>query len=145
MCEDNPEAVVRRFLEVGWNSGDAASVGDIVADVYESNDGQFYRTGSDVPSGLERQHGAAALALHIGQYSALYDCLHFAIERMSVDADTVTTVVSPTGKSRDLTFTDRAGRERHFELKGEAVTRTTVVDGKVTRHDLFWARDPLFP
>jgi ketosteroid isomerase-like protein len=145
MTENSRQAIVRRFFEAGWNAGDAAAVSDIVHADYASNDGAFFRTGSDVPGGLERLSGVDALADHIGQYQQKYDGLRFTVDRMVVDADTVLTVWSPTGTTRDQTFTDRGGRERPYELRGRGVSLTEVVDGKVTRHDMFWTRDPLFP
>ena len=116
MTEDQRQCIVRRFIEEGWNGGSGTPVGDIVADAYESNDGGFFVFSGD-SRGPHRRRGA----------------------------DAVTTVWAPTGTTRDQTFTDRGGHERPFELKDVGVSRTVVVDGKVTRHDLFWARDPLFP
>jgi ketosteroid isomerase-like protein len=145
MSEDALKTVVRRFFEAGWNACDAKAVSDIVHDDYESNDGHFFRTTPDVPGGLERLAGTRALAGHIGQYKELYDGLRFTIERMTVDGDTVTTVWSPAGTTRDRTFTTRSGRESPYSLRGNGVSRTQVLDGKVVRHDLYWARDPLFP
>jgi len=145
MSEDSRQAVVRRFFEAGWNAGSGTPVSDIVHEDYASNDGGFFRSGSDVPGGLQRLSGANALTHHIERYREIYDDLHFTIDRMTVDADTVTTVWSPSGTTRHERFTDRGGHERPFQLRGQGVSRTDVVDGKVTRHDLFWARDPLFP
>jgi ketosteroid isomerase-like protein len=135
---------VRRFIEEGWNSGSGAPVADIVADGYETNDGVLLVFGSDsrVP---HRTHGARALTTHIAQYHEIYDNLRFTIERMIVDGDTVITVWSPRGTTKRETFTNRSGREEPFELKDVGVSHTVVVDGKVTRHDLFWARYPLSP
>jgi hypothetical protein len=136
--------IVRRFIEAGWNAGSGEPVGDIVADDYESNDGGFF-VPTRGPGGFRRLTGAEAVSRHIGMYQAIYDGLTFTVERMTVDDDTVTTVWTPAGTTREGTFTDRSGRERPFELRGEGVSRTAVVDGKVTRHDMFWARDPVSP
>ena len=98
-----------------------------------------------MPGGLRRLSGLAAFAAHIGQYQEIYDGLHFAVEEMVVDGDTVITTWEPTGTTRNATFTDRGGQQRPFQLSGHGVSVTHVVDGKVTRHDMFWRRRPLFP
>ena len=144
MTEDQRLCIVRRFIEEGWNSGSGTPVGDIVADGYESYDSAFFVFHGDSRA-PHRMRGAEAVTSHIAQYHEIYENLRFTIERMTVDGDTVTTVWAPTGTTRKETFTDRAGRERPYELKDVGVSRTAVVDGKVTRHDLFWARDPLSP
>jgi hypothetical protein len=54
-------------------------------------------------------------------------------------------VWNPSGTTKDRTFTDRAGRQRPYELTGQGVSLTEVIDRKVTRHDMFWPRRSLFP
>jgi len=143
--DDAREAVVRRLFEQGWDSPDPASVGDIIDENYDSNDGGFYRTGSDVPGGLERLTGADAFADHVRQYREMYNDLRFTIDKMVADGETIITVWNPSGTSKDQTFTDRGGHLRPYELGGQGMSLTSVVDGKVTRHDMFWPRRPVFP
>jgi hypothetical protein len=138
MTYDDSQAIVRRLFDVGWNSGNPASVGDIIDKGYESNDGDFFRSGSDVPGGLERLTGVDAFAHHVQRYEEIYDDLHFAINRMILDGDTVITVWTATGIDKVRTFIDRAGRERHHTLNDQGVSFTGVADGKVTRHDMYW-------
>ena len=145
MEQDARQAIVRRFFEEGWNAADAAAVSDLIDEGYASNDGLFLTTDTDLPGGLERLSGAEAFAEHIRQYQALYDGLRFTVRRMVADAGAVITVWDPSGTTRDKTFIDRDGDERPYRLEGEGVSITEVVGGKVTRHDLFWKRDPLFP
>jgi hypothetical protein len=136
--DDDSKALVRRLLEEGWNTGDAEAVRDLIDEHYASNDGVFRR-------GMDFLHGHAAFAEHLRQYRSRYDDLVFAVDRMVVDGATVITVWSASGLTRGLTFTDRGGEQQPYELHGQGVSLTDVVDGKVTRHDLFWPRDPLFP
>jgi hypothetical protein len=136
--EDARQAIVRRFFEEGWNSGNPASVSDIIDKDYESNDGGFFRTGSDVPGGLERLTGADALADHVQGYGRIYDDLHFTIDKMVLDGDAVITFWTASGTDKNRTFVDRAGRERHYELADQGVSLTSVAEDKVTRHDMFW-------
>ena len=145
MADDSRQAIVRRFFEAGWNSEDLAAISDIVHEAYDSNDGGFFRSGSGVPGGLERLTGVDAFADHVRQYREMYNDLRFSIDRMVVDGDTVIAVWSPSGTTKERTFTDRGGHERPFELAGQGMSLTDVVDGKVMRHDMFWPRDPLFP
>jgi SnoaL-like domain len=145
MTGNSRHAIVRRLFDEGWNAEDPASVGDIVDDDYTSNDGGFFRTGSDVPGGLERLVGAQAFADHVRRYREMYNDLRFTIDKMVDDGNTVITVWSPSGTTKDRTFTDRTGRERPYELAGQGVSLTDVIEHKVTRHDMFWPRDPLFP
>ena len=145
MANDAQQVIVRRLFEEGWNSGNAALVSDIIGADYTSNDGGFFRSGSDVPGGLERLTGADAFADHMKQYREIYDDLSFTIDKMVVDGETVTTVWTPSGTTKDQTFTNRAGRQQPYELRGQGVSLTDVVDQKVTRHDMFWPRNPLVP
>jgi ketosteroid isomerase-like protein len=145
MTSNARQEIVRRLFEEGWNSPDTALVKDLIGTDYESNDGGFFRTGSDVPGGLERLTGAEAFADHVRQYRELYDNLRFAINTMIVEGDTVITVWTPSGTTRDRTFTNRAGRQQPYELGGQGISRTDVVDYKVTRHDMFWPRRALSP
>jgi len=145
MTGDTRQVIVRRLFEAGWNSGNAALVSDIIDASYTSNDGGFYRTGADVPGGLEQLTGVDAFADHVRQYREMYSDLCFTIDIMVTDGDTVMTLWTPVGTSRDQTFTNRAGRKEPYELRGQGMSRTDVVDQKVTRHDMFWARSPLFP
>lgn len=113
MVTDNArQVIVRRLFEQGWNSGNPEPVSDIIETDYESNDGGFFRVGSDVPGGLERLTGA--------------------------DGDTVITIWTASGTAKNRTFIDSAGRERHYELADQGVSLTSVAEGKVTRHDMFW-------
>jgi SnoaL-like domain len=139
MTDDSRQAVVRRFFEAGWNCGSATAISDMVHEDYTSNDGPFFR------NGLRRLSGADAVDGHIRQYHDVYNDLRFKIEKMVLDGDTVVTVWSPTGTTRNRTFTTRSGEERPFELKCQGVSLTDVVGGKVTRHDMFWPVRPLFP
>jgi SnoaL-like domain len=141
MIDDSKQAIVRRLFEEGWNSGNAA----LVSTDYTSNDGGFFRSGPGVPGGLERLTGADAFADHMKQYLEIYNDLRFTIDEMIVDGATVITVWTPSGTTKDRTFTNRAGRQEPYELRGQGVSRTGVVDQKVTRHDMFWPRSPLFP
>ena len=145
MIDDSRQAIVRRFFEAGWNSEDQASISDIVHEAYESNDGGFFRSASNVPGGLERLTGVDAFADHVKQYREMYDDLRFSIDRIVVDGDTVIAVWSPSGTTKERTFTDRGGNERPFELAGQGVSLTSVVDGKVMQHDMFWPRNAVFP
>lgn len=138
MTDDARQAIVRRLFEEGWNSGDPMSVSGIIGEDYESNDGGFFRTGSDVPGGLERLAGADAFADHVQRYRNIYDDLSFAIDKMVLDRDTVITIWTATGTDKNRIFTDRGGRERHYELADQGVSLTGVAEGKVTRHDMFW-------
>lgn len=145
MTYDAKQAIVRRLFEEGWNSGNAALVTDIIGADYTSNDGGFFRSGSDVPGGLERLTGADAFAEHVKQYTEIYNDLRFVIDQMVVTGETVMTVWTPSGTTKDQTFTNRAGRPQPYELRGQGVSLTDVADQQVTRHDMFWPRDPLFP
>ena len=138
MTDDARQAIVRRLFEEGWNSGNPASVSDIIDKNYESNDGGFFRTGSDVPGGLERLTGTDAFADHVQRYREIYDDRHFTIDTMVLDGDTVITIWTASGTDKNHTFVDRGGRERHYELADQGVSLTGVVEGKVTRHDMFW-------
>jgi SnoaL-like domain len=137
--------IVRRLFDEGWNSPDTALVSDLIGTDYDSNDGGFFRSGSDVPGGLQRLTGIDAFADHVRQYREMYDNLRFTINKMTLDGDTVMTVWTPSGTTRDRTFTNRTGHQQPYELAGHGVSLTDVVDDKVTRHDMFWPRDPLFP
>jgi hypothetical protein len=145
MTGDAKQAIVRRLFEEGWNSGNAALVSDIIDADYTSNDGGFFRSGSDVPDGLERLTGADAFADHMRQYREIYNDLRFTIDQMVVAGQTIFTVWTPSGTTKDQTFTNRAGRMQPYELRGQGMSLTDVVDQKVTRHDMFWPRNPLFP
>jgi predicted ester cyclase len=138
MTDNDRQVTVRRLFEQGWNSGNPESVSDIIDTDYESNDGGFFRVGSDVPGGLERLTGADAFADHVRRYRQIYDDLRFAIDKMVPDGDTVITIWTASGTDKNRTFTDRAGRERHYELADQGVSLTSVAEGKVTRHDMFW-------
>jgi ketosteroid isomerase-like protein len=145
MTSSSAQTVVRRLFDDGWNSGNAEAVSDIIGDDYDSNDGGFFESGSDVPGGLRRLSGLAAFAAHIRQYQEIYDGLRFAVEKTVVDGDTVITTWEPTGTTKNETFTDRSGEQRPYRLSGQGISVTLVVDGKVTRHDMFWRRRPLSP
>ena len=138
MTDDARQAIVRRLFEEGWNSGNPESVSDIIGKDYESNDGGFFQTGSDVPGGLERLIGGDAFADHVQRYREIYDDLHFTINRMVLDNDTVIMIWTASGTDKTRTFIDRGGRERHYELADQGVSLTGVEDGMVTRHDMFW-------
>ncbi len=138
MTDDARQAIVRRLFEEGWNSGNPASVSDIIDKDYESNDGGFFRTGSDVPGGLERLTGADAFADHVQGYTKIYDDLHFTIDKLILDVDTVIAIWTASGTDKNRTFVNRGGREVHYELADQGVSLTDVVEGKVTRHDMFW-------
>jgi len=138
MTYDDSQAIVRRLFDGGWNSGDPASVGDIIDKEYESNDGGFFRTGSDVPGGLERLTGVDAFARHVQSYQEIYDDLHFAISKMVLDGDTVITTWTATGVDKNHTFVNRAGRRIHRTLNDQGVSLIEVAEGKVTRQDIFW-------
>lgn len=145
MTDDSTQEIIRRLFNDGWNSGNPDAVSAIIGDDYASNDGDFFESGSDVPGGLRRLSGLAAFAAHIGQYQEIYDGLRFDVAEMVVDEDTVITTWEPTGTTRNETFTDRSGQQRPFQLSGQGISVTLVVNGKVTRHDMFWRRRPLFP
>ncbi len=138
MTYDTRQAIVRRFFEEGWNSGNPALVSDIIHEDYDSNDGGFFRTGSDVPGGLERLAGADAFADHVRKYGEIYNDLRFTIDKMVVDGETVITIWTPSGTTKHQTVIDRAGRPHPLELSAQGVSLTDVVEGKVTRHDMFW-------
>ncbi|HST80198.1 MAG TPA: nuclear transport factor 2 family protein [Kineosporiaceae bacterium] len=136
VSSDSAFALVRRFIQDGWNGADQQSAADLVAPDYDSTDGGFFRT--DVPSGLERLHGAEAFHAHLELYAKKYADLHFAIDRMIPDGDAVLTVSTVSGTIIGEVFTNRAGQLRHRELGGQVISRTEVTDGLITRHDLFW-------
>ncbi len=136
--------IVRRLFEEGWNSANPAAPSDIVHQHYSSNDGPF-REVSNVPGQLDFLHGLEAFAEHVRQYRVVYDNLRFDIVRMLADNDTVVTVWNPSGTTKDLSFINRGGQEQPYELQGQGVSLTKIVNGKVRQHDMFWPRNPLFP
>ncbi len=138
MTDDTRRVIVRRLFEEGWNSGNPALVSDIIHEDYDSNDGGFFRTGSDVPGGLERLTGADAFADHVRKYGEIYNDLRFTIDKMVLDGETVITIWTPSGTTKHQTVIDRAGRPHPLELSAQGVSLTDVVEGKVTRHDMFW-------
>ena len=138
----DPQALVRRFFEGGWNSGDANAVADLIADDYESNDGGFFVTGSDVPGGLRRLRGVDAFAEHLSRYAQRYGELRFTLEKIIVDGAQVVVIWSPSGVVLGRTFTNRGGQESHFELGGHGVSVIDIVDGRVARNDMFWPIGP---
>ena len=139
---EEPEAVVRRFFEDGWNAGNAESVADLIAEDYDSNDGGFFVTGSDVPGGLRRLHGVDAFAKHLSRYAERYGELRFAIDKLIVDGSQVVVIWSPSGIVLGRTFTNRGGQESHFELGGQGVSVIEIVNGRVARNDMFWPIGP---
>ena len=133
---DGAFALVRRFIEDGWNGADHQSADGLVAADYDSREGGFFRT--DVPGGLERLQGAEAFHAHLEHYAKKYADLHFAIDRMIPDGDAVLTVSTVSGTVIDEVFTNRAGQLRHRELGGQVISRTEIAGGLIKRHDLFW-------
>jgi hypothetical protein len=129
-------AVVHRLYEEGWNPGTPDAVSALVADAYESVDGPFWAT----DGGLRRLEGAEAFAAHLARYTDEWAELHLTVTRTVVDGDTVYAEWRATGKSRTRTFTSRAGREVPERLDARGVSIVDVVDGQVTRHDVFGLR-----
>lgn len=139
MADDDLQALVRRLFDEGWDSGNPASVSDIIDKAYDSNDGGFFRTGPDVPGGLERLTGVEAFVEHVQSYQRLYDDLHFTIVSMITNGDMVITLWTASGTDKNRTFIDRGGHERHYELGDEGgISLVGVAESKVTRLDMFW-------
>jgi ketosteroid isomerase-like protein len=78
-------------------------------------------------------------------YRALYADMHFALERVITDGDTIIAIWNAAGTSQHETFVTRAGREAPRRLQARVVSLSEIADGKIIRHQLFWQRDPLFP
>jgi hypothetical protein len=91
-----------------------------------------------VPGGLERLTGADAFADRVRRYRQIYDDLRLAIDKMVPDGDTVITIWTARGTDKTRTFVDRGGRELHYKLADQGASPTNVIDGKVTRHGMFW-------
>jgi predicted ester cyclase len=142
LTSDSMLALVRRLFEDGWNSGKAAAVAEIVHEDYDSNDGGFFATGSDVPNGLERLTGVDAFAKHLGMYTDEYDDLQFTVERMLDDGGTIVTVWTATGESTHATLISRAGREFPVPLNARGVSTTEFAGSRIRRHDMYWPHGP---
>jgi hypothetical protein len=150
MTDDARQAIVRRFFEEGWNSGNPALVSDIIDEHYASNDGDEPNNGFFGQAGPSGDlgpvlTGADAFAAHVQKYGDMYNDLRFTIDKMVVDSETVITIWTPSGTTKNRFFADRLGQQRPYELRYQGTSLTDVVQGKVTRHDMFWPLNLLFP
>jgi hypothetical protein len=135
MSMHSSKALVHRLFEEVWNQHHIAVAQEIVHEHYSSIENLV----------LPSTPGPQIVAAEVELYHALYDGLHFQIERMFAAGDSVVTLWKATGKSKHETFMSRAGHEVPKSLQAEGVSLTEAKDGKITAHRFLWPRKPLFP
>ena len=126
--EDN-KALVRRLVEEGWNQGQLDLAEAILHPEYHSSlsEAEFWRAGG---SGT-RSKGRGALDIEIQTYQRVFSELHFTIEDILAQGDTVVVMGSATGTFRHRTTTTRVGAEIPALLGTKWVHVVRVEDGKI--------------
>ena len=135
MSARDDEGLVRRLFEEVWNHHNAASVKEIVDDHYKSTENRAF----------DSTPGPQAIAADLKLYGSLYDDLNFRIERMFTAGETIVTIWTASGISKDVFFSNRKGETVPKSLRASGVSLSTVKDGRVTANRLLWPRNPLFP
>ena len=133
-AQANKDLVQRLFEEV-WNQNNHAVANEIVHKEYTSIENQVF---ASTP-------GPEIVAAEIKLYHSLYDRLHFEIERMFTEGDTIVTIWKADGVSKTETFVARDGKTVPKSLRSEGMSLSEIKDGRISAHRFLWQRDPLFP
>jgi hypothetical protein len=135
MSKESDEELVRRFFEEVWNQNSVEAAKAIVHDHYSSIENLVF----DITPGPQ------IVAAEMELYRSLYEGLHFKIERMFTEGNTVVTVWQASGTSKDETFVNRRGDVVPKSLEAEGVSLTEATDGKISAHRFLWPHKRLSP
>jgi steroid delta-isomerase-like uncharacterized protein len=89
MSAEENKAIVRRWVDAAWNSGDFTGAPDLYPSDY-----QLHFAGMDT-------HGADGLSGFISAYRAAFPDLHMTIEDLLADGDKVVWRITTTGTHRN--------------------------------------------
>lgn len=135
MSGQSPEALVRRLFEEVWNQGNLDAANELLHDEYRSVENITFAA----------QRGPEVLAADMKFYREMYADLRFEIDRMLTHGDLVVAMWRASGIANHEHFDNRLGERTNKTVKAEGVSVTTIADGKIIEHRLYWPRDPLFP
>jgi ketosteroid isomerase-like protein len=129
------KTLVQRLFEEVWNQNNLTVANEIIHKEYSSIENQVF---ASTP-------GPEIVAAEIKLYHSLYDGLHFQVEQMFAEGDTIVTVWKADGVSKTETFVARDGQSVPKTLRAEGASLSEIKDGRIAAHRFFWQRDPLFP
>lgn len=117
MGTEQSKAVYRRFLDLGFNTGDFAALGEVLAPNYVDH---------DAPPGIPP--GPEGIALLLGTYRAAFPDVHMTVEAQVAEGEMVATRYTFRGTHRG-NLMGIAPTGKQVTMTGTTITR--IVDGKM--------------
>lgn len=125
MSAEENKAIVRRYLEEVWNSGDLGAADEIITPALS------FRGPAGAIEGLE------AFKRYVAGVRTVFPDIHFTTEDLIAEGDKVVAHWTMTG-TQEREFMGIAATGKRFTVPGVSILRFS--EGKVAEAQLFWDR-----